>query len=296
MNAKKPKQPFHAALRKYAFDYGSPRDLRDLDTSATPGFASKKGKTKGKAAGVERLNFDVQRLADAQELLFANAQAAGLRRSVLLVLQGMDTSGKGSAVKHVVGSMNPQGVHQMGFKKPTADELEHDFLWRIRHHVPKHGFVGVFDRSHYEDVLIHRVDELTPPSRLERRYGSIRQFEKDMVDNGTIVLKVMLHISREEQFERLSARLDDPAKHWKFDVSDLNARDKWDEYMEAHWIAIEETDKADAPWFVIPADRKWYARLAVQQLLIEALESMNLNWPAADFDVTALRQRLDASR
>ena len=290
------KQRFHKALRKFAYDNGTLRDLTTLDCRETPGFVNKKGETKGKEAGQQRLQRDVERLAELQELLFANAQAADLHRSVLLILQGMDTSGKGSTVTHVVGSMNPQGVHQVGFKAPTPEEQQHDFLWRIRRQTPKHGEVGVFDRSHYEDVLIHRVEELTPPSRLERRYGSIRQFEKDLVSNGTVVVKVLLHISKDEQYQRLSDRLDNPDKHWKFTSSDLDAREKWDEYMEAHHIAIEETNKEDAPWFVIPADRKWYARLAVQQLLIESLESLELSWPKASFDVEEQRKRLDASR
>lgn len=290
------KQPFHKALRKFAFKDETLSDLTTLDCRKTPGFVTKKGETKGKAAGQQRLQRDVERLAELQELLFANAQAAELRRSVLLVMQGMDTSGKGSTITHVVGSMDPQGVHQVGFKKPTEEELQHDFLWRIRRETPKHGEIGVFDRSHYEDVLIHRVEELTPPSRLERRYGSIRQFERELVSNGTIVVKVLLHISREEQYERLSKRLDNPEKHWKFTPSDVDAREKWDEYMEAHQLALEETDKPEAPWFVIPADRKWYARLAVQQLLIETLESLELSWPEASFDIEEQRKRLEASR
>ena len=296
MNAKKASQPFYKALRKFAFNDGTLRDLTELDCNATPGFTNKKGSTKGKQSGQQRLARDVERLAELQELLFANAQTAELRRSVLLVIQGMDTSGKGSTVTHVVGSMNPQGIQQVGFKQPTPEELQHDFLWRIRRHTPKHGEIAVFDRSHYEDVLVHRVEQLTPPSRLERRYGSIRQFEKDMASNGTSIIKVMLHISREEQYQRLSARLDDPDKHWKFSPSDVDAREKWDEYMDAHQLAIEETDKPEAPWFVIPADRKWYARLAVQQLLIETLETLKLSWPKASFDVEEQRRRLDASR
>ena len=290
------KQPFHKALRKFAFQDGTLRNLNALDCRETPGFVNKKGETKGKASGQQRLQHDAERLAELQELLFANAQAADLRRSVLLILQGMDTSGKGSTITNVVGSMNPQGVRQVGFKEPTKEEQQHDFLWRIRREIPKHGEIGVFDRSHYEDVLVHRVEELTPPSRLERRYGSIRQFEKELAGNGTLVLKVMLHISPEEQYERLSKRLDNPEKHWKFRPSDIAARQKWDDYMKAHQLAIEETDKPEAPWFVIPADRKWYARLAVQQLLIETLESLELTWPKATFDIDEQRQRLDASR
>ncbi|WP_022871092.1 PPK2 family polyphosphate kinase [Yaniella halotolerans] len=288
--------PFHQALREFAFDQGSLRALEALDCRATPAFAVAYGATSKKQAGTQRVAGDVDRLEELQTLLFANAEAAGSRRSVLLIVQGMDTSGKGGVTKHVVGSMNPQGIHQVGFKKPTPEELQHDFLWRIRHHTPKHGEIAVFDRSHYEDVLVHRVEGLTPPARLQRRYGAIRQFEQDLVGNGTVILKVMLHISREEQYQRLSERLDDPTKHWKFTPADVDARERWDAYMEAHRIAIEETDTEDAPWFVIPADRKWYARLAVQQLLIETLASLDLTYPPATFDIAEQRRRLDASR
>ena len=288
--------PFYKALRDFAYHDGILKDLSSLDCRRTPGFEIQDGETLGKEAGTELLAAEAERLSDLQTKLFANAQAADLRRSILLIIQGMDTSGKGSITKHVVGSMDPQGIHQIGFKKPTPEELQHDFLWRIRRHTPRHGDIGVFDRSHYEDVLVHRVEELTPPARLQRRYGSIRQFEQELAHNGTLIIKVMLHISLEEQYQRLSSRLDDPHKHWKFTPADIDARLKWDDYMEAHRIAIEVTDKEHAPWFVIPADRKWYAKLAVQQLLIEALESLDLSWPPGNFDIAEQRRRLEASR
>lgn len=288
--------PFHAALREFGFDDGILRNLNAMDCRRTPGFETVHRITRGKKAGNQRLHTEVAKLSELQTKLFANAETADLRRSVLLVIQGMDTAGKGSITKHVVGAMNPQGIHQVGFKKPTPEELRHDFLWRIRHHVPKHGEIAVFDRSHYEDVLVHRVENLTPPARLQRRYGAIRQFEHELVQNGTLIVKVMLHISRDEQYRRLSARLDNPEKHWKFTPADVDAREKWDDYMQAHRIAIEVTDKAHAPWFVIPADRKWYARLAVQQLLIETLESLDMSWPAGSFDLAHQRRRLAATR
>lgn len=288
-------KPFFQALRDFAFNGDGLRDLTHLDCTATPGFETTLGATLGKQAGHERSQHDTERLAELQTLFYANAQAAGSRRSVLLVLQGMDTSGKGGVVKHVVGQMDPQGIHQVGFKQPTPEELQHDFLWRIRQHTPKHGQIAVFDRSHYEDVLVHRVEGLTPPSRLQRRYSSIRQFEQDMVGNGTLIIKVMLHISREEQYQRLSERLDNPEKHWKFSPADVVAREHWDAYMEAHHIALAETDQDHAPWFVIPANRKWYARLAVQQLLIETLASLDMRWPQATFNLAEQRRRLDAS-
>ena len=287
---------FHDALRTFGFDDGTLRPLTSLDRRATPGFETKNGKSKKKSVGRQRFREGAERLEELQELFFANAQAAGSRRSVLLLFQGMDTSGKGSTIKRIVGCMDPQGVQQVGFKKPTDEELQHDFLWRIRKHTPQPGEIAIFDRSHYEDVLVHRVDKLAPPSELKRRYGAIRQFEKDLANDETTVLKIMLHISPEEQYERLSDRLDRHDKHWKFSPADIDSREQWDEYMEAYRIAIEQTDKKHAPWFVIPADRKWYARLAVQGLLIETLESMNLEWPAASFDIEEQRRRLDASR
>ena len=288
--------PFHQALREFAYHDGILKDLTTLDCRRTPGFETLTGETLGKVAGTHRLTTDIDRLAELQTKLFANAQAANLRRSVLLIIQGMDTAGKGSITKHVVGSMDPQGIHQVGFKRPTPEELQHDFLWRIRHHTPRHGDIAVFDRSHYEDVLVHRVEQLTPPARLQRRYGAIRQFEQELAQNGTVMVKVMLHISREEQYQRLANRLDDPTKHWKFTPADIDAREQWDAYMEAHRIAIEVTDKEHAPWFVIPADRKWYAKLAVQQLLIETLEALDLSWPSGSFDISEQRRRLEASR
>lgn len=282
---------FTAALRNFGFDGETLRDLTALNRRGTPGFDGKKSRGKKKLAA------DADRLSDLQELLYANASSPEpVKRSLLLIIQGMDTSGKGGIMRHVVSSMDPQGVNQVGFKRPTKEELEHDFLWRIRKHVPSPGMVSVFDRSHYEDVLVHRVEELTAPSTLERRYGSIRQFEKDLAREGTTVLKVMLHISPQEQYERLDRRLKRPDKHWKFDPSDIDHREQWDDYMEAYRIAIGETDTDDAPWFVVPADRKWYARLAVQQLLIESFASLDLQWPTATFDVAAQQRRLEATR
>ena len=212
--------------------------------------------------------------------------------SVLLVVQAMDTAGKGGIMRHVIGAMDPQGVHLHAFKAPTPEERAHDFLWRIRPHLPRPGLVSVFDRSHYEDVLVHRVRGLSPLAEVEERYGAIREFEAAVRAAGTRIVKVMLRISPEEQAERLLARLDDPTKHWKFSESDLDDRAYWDQYMDAYRIAIERTDTEDAPWFIVPADRKWFARLAVQQLIIETLQGMGLDWPKADFDVAAARRRL----
>lgn len=283
-------EPLRRALRARAAD-GAVPPLADVDPHATPGFDG--DKADGKAALATRS----EELTRLQELLFAQstrADAAGPAPSVLLVVQAMDTAGKGGIMRHVVGAMDPQGVDVAAFKAPTQEERAHDFLWRIRPHLPEPGFLAVFDRSHYEDVLVHRVRGLSPLATVEERYGLIRAFEEEITAGGTRIVKVMLHISKEEQRERLEARLDEPEKHWKFNPGDVDERAHWDAYMDAYRIAMERTDTETAPWFVVPADRKWYARLAVQELLIETLQGLELTWPEADFDVEEQRRRLAA--
>lgn len=263
-------------------------DLTAIDTSGTPGFDG------DKEAGEQALAAGRDELAELQERLFA-ASRAGDTRSVLLVLQAMDTAGKGGIVKHVVGSVDPQGVSIAAFKRPTPEEEAHDFLWRIRKRLPAAGMIGVFDRSHYEAVLIHRVRGLSTPEEVEARYPVIVDFEKELKDAGTTVVKVMLHISRDEQKRRLMERLDRPDKHWKYNPGDVDERAFWEQYMDAYRVAIERTSTDDAPWYVVPADKKWYGRLAVQHLLLDALRSLDAQWPAADFDVEAEKQRLAAT-
>jgi len=263
-------------------------DLAAIDPSSTPGFpGSKKDAEKALAGATDEL-------ATLQERLFAESTAGGTR-SVLLILQAMDTAGKGGILRHVVGGVDPQGVHIHAFKAPSDEEKAHDFLWRVRRQLPAPGQIGVFDRSQYEDVLIHRVRGFSPPEVIEQRYGLITEFEREVVAGGTSILKVMLHISRDEQKARLQERLDRPDKHWKFNPGDIDERQHWDAYQEAYQIAIERTATPDAPWYVIPADRKWYARWAVQHLLIEKLRELNPQWPAADFDVQEQKRRLAAS-
>ena len=213
-------------------------------------------------------------------------------RSVLLVLQGMDTSGKGGVLRHTVGLVDPQGVKITSFKAPSDEERDHDFLWRIRKALPAPGYLGVFDRSHYEDVLIQRVRSFAPPEEIERRYDAINDFERTLTEQGTTVLKCMLHISAEEQKERLEARLADPTKFWKYNPGDLDERALWPAYREAYEIALERTNTEHAPWHVVPSDRKWFRNLAVGQLLHETLSGLDLQWPAPDFDVESERQRL----
>ena len=198
----------------------------------------------------------------------------------------MDTAGKGGILKHVIGAVDPQGVQLAAFKKPTDEELEHDFLWRVRKEVPEEGKIGVFDRSHYEDVLIARVRELAPPEEIERRYAAINEFEAELVGEGTNIIKVMLHISPDEQKKRLLDRLERPEKQWKYNPGDVDERMLGPKYKDAYQIAFDRTSTPIAPWYVVPADRKWYARLAVQHLLIEALRG-----PAAGVAEARLRRR-----
>jgi PPK2 family polyphosphate:nucleotide phosphotransferase len=263
-------------------------DLDTIDTRATPGFDG------DKAAGEAALAEGARELAALQERLFACSRTGDERR-VLLVLQAMDTAGKGGIVKHVIGSVDPQGVSFAAFKAPTDEEKRHDFLWRVRPRVPGAGMLGVFDRSHYEDVLIHRVRGLSTPEAIEGRYGTIVEFEQELTASGITLVKVMLHISNVEQKERLTERLERADKHWKYNPGDVDERAHWAEYMEAYRIAIERTSTDSAPWYVVPADRKWYARLAVQTLLVEALRDLDQQWPPADFDVEVEKARLEAS-
>ena len=260
-------------------------DLRSYDTRATPGFSG--SKTAGKAALAEAGS----RLSDLQEKLYASG-VKGDRRSVLLVLQGMDSSGKGGTVRHVIGQVDPQGCAVTAFKAPTAEELAHDFLWRVRRQLPGPGILGVFDRSHYEDVLIVRVHELVPRATWARRYSTINRFEAGLAERGIQMIKVFLHISKEEQRERLIARLDDPTKHWKFNPHDIDERAWWEEYEAAYEAVLTRCNPETAPWYLVPADRKWYRNWAVAQLLVEHLEDMKLEWPEADFDVARQRSRL----
>ena len=264
---------------------GAGFSLAEVDSSSTPGIDG------GKAGGEALLEKGRAELGDLQERRGAESRVGG-RRSVLLVLQAMDTAGKGGIISHVVGGVDPQGVKVYGFKKPTKEELSHDFLWRVRNQLPTPGLLGVFDRSHYEDVLIARVRKFAQPPVIEERYGLITEFESQVVESGTTIVKVMLHISADEQKTRLAARLADPEKHWKFNPGDLDERALWPQYQDAYQAAFEKTSTADAPWFVIPADHKWYARVAVQHLLLDALRGMHLTWPVAEYDVAAQTARL----
>lgn len=260
-------------------------EIADIETHGKPGFDGKKSD-----AG-DLQDERNERFADLQEMLYA-ASRAGDTRKILLVLQGMDTAGKGGIVKHVVGAGNPQGIRYSSFGQPTEEELAHDFLWRIRKALPAAGHIGVFDRSHYEDVLIVRVHDLVPPEVWGARYDQINAFEKELVDDGTTIVKVAMFVSLDEQKERLAKRLKRPDKYWKYNAADIDERELWPKYQDAYQAMLDKTSTEYAPWHVVPADRKWYSRLAVTELLIEALERLDLSWPPADFDVEAEKKRL----
>ncbi|MCV7060317.1 polyphosphate kinase 2 family protein [Mycolicibacterium vaccae] len=273
----------HEPHRQLAFQPGD--KVAEIDADATPGFRG--SKSDAPTLQAERN----KRFAQLQEKLYANSRA-GDTRSVLLVLQGMDTAGKGGIVKHVVGSGNPQGIQYRSFGKPTAEELSHHYLWRIRKALPTPGHVGVFDRSHYEDVLIVRVHNLVPQDVWEPRYDEINAFEQELIDSGTSLVKVAMFVSLDEQKKRLAERLDRPDKYWKYNPADIDERLKWPAYQEAYQTMLDRTSTAQAPWHIVPCNRKWYSRLAVTELLIESLKRLNMSWPPPDFDVEAEKKRL----
>ena len=237
------------------------------------------------------LRTDAKLLSRLQEQLWAEATVGGTRR-VLLVLQGMDTSGKGGVTEHVVGSAGPIGVEYTAFKKPTEDELAHDFLWRIANRAPGPGVLGVFDRSHYEDVLIARVHNLVPQQEWERRYNAINDFESELAASGTTIVKCFLHISYDTQRQRLLSRLGRPDKHWKFHESDISERGHWSDYVAAYEAALERCNTPLAPWYVVPSDDKAYRNWAVGQLLTETLRELAPQYPRPDLDLKRLRKLL----
>jgi len=256
--------------------------MADVDPASTPGLKSPKRMRRDFKA-------DHAALFQLQERMFAEH-----KRSLLLVLQGMDTSGKDGTISHVIGGLNPQGVWITPFKAPTPEERRHSFLWRIRKRLPEKGQVGIFNRSHYEDVLIARVHDLAKPAVIERRYELINRFERDLVRGGTSVVKICLHISYAEQRRRLVDRLRDPDKNWKFNVNDVDERAYWDDYMSAYSLAITNCSTAAAPWYVVPANDKDYRNWAVTRILIETLQEMDPQYPHPKLDIRRLMKRLKA--
>ncbi len=292
-----------ALVRRHEIRDGARFRLADHDPRDTGPFDGDDPR-EAKADAREMLEDSVRVLAEMQDMLYAQD-----RRSLLLVLQAMDAAGKDGAIKHAMSGINPQGCSVHSFKAPSAEELDHDFLWRCAVRLPARGMIGIFNRSYYEEVLVVRVHpQFLERQRLPReiagdgawngaiwdeRFSSIRRFERHLARNGTVVRKVFLHLSREEQRRRFLDRIDDPAKNWKFSESDVAERAHWDDYMRAYEDAIRETARDESPWFVVPADRKWYARLVVASILVDAMASVDLHYPAVD---DAQRARLAGYR
>ena len=258
---------------------GSRVRLRDFD----PGFA---GKHHGKKEALKRVEHLRQRMDDLQFKLYAEQ-----RRSLLICLQGLDAGGKDGVVRHVIASMDPEGCKVASFKQPSKEEHAHDFLWRIEQQTPRRGQVAIFNRSHYEDVLIVRVHDLVPKKVWSKRYQQINDFERRLVANGTHILKFFLHISKEEQLERFKQRLDDPARQWKISEADYTEREYWDSYEKAYEDALSKCSTADAPWFVIPANHKWFRDLAISEILVETMEGLKIQLPEPTVNIADIRRK-----
>ena len=280
--------PLTKVLRRFRIDKPDKFRLADYDPADTCGLDLEKAEAKAMLAN------GVERLAALQEKLYAQD-----RWAVLAIFQAMDAAGKDGAIKHVMSGVNPQGVQVHSFKAPSHEELDHDFLWRIAKALPERGRIGIFNRSHYEEVLVVRVH----PEYLERqrlpkalvgkdlwdhRFKSIRTFERHLARNGVLILKFFLHVSKEEQRQRFLARLEEPAKRWKFEMGDVAERKLWDKYMHAYEEAIRHTSMDEAPWYVVPADNKWFARLVIAEAMVDAMESLNLEFPKVEG--TALKE------
>jgi len=244
----------------------------------------------GKAHSEAVVQRNVERLFELQTLL-----AACNSYAVLMVLQGMDAAGKDGTVRHVMTGLNPQGCRVTSFKAPNDIELRHDFLWRVHHNVPLRGEIGIFNRSHYEDVLVVRVHKLAPKGVWSDRYEQINNFEKMLADNKVIILKFFLHVSKEEQSRRLAQRIEDPAKNWKITPADFKEREYWNDYTAAYEDALSRCSTPWAPWYIIPADKKWFRNLAVSQIIVERMNTLKMKYPPVSFDVSQLRDALQAS-
>jgi PPK2 family polyphosphate:nucleotide phosphotransferase len=257
----------HPSLRSVLrVEPGSRVHLADVDADATHGH--------DKATSKDELDRGLERLKDLQERLWAEHE-----HKVLVVLQGIDAAGKGGTIEHVAGAMNPAGVPVTSFKVPSEEELAHDYLWRVHRRTPSTGEIAVWDRSHYEDVLVVRVHDLVPRERWSRRYEQINAFERLLAEEGTTILKFFLYIDRDEQRERLQARLDEPTKRWKFRLGDLDERKRWDDYIAAFDDALSRCSTEPAPWYVVPANRKWFRNLAVAEILADTLDELNPRYP-----------------
>lgn len=265
-------------LNRFRVHPGEKVRLKDID----PGFKDHHESHKKAAEEIER---DREKLRALQALLYADG-----RRSLLICLQGLDAGGKDGTISHILGAMNPQGCRVTGFKQPSTEELAHDFLWRIHQATPPRGQVAIFNRSHYEDVLVVRVHKLVPKAVWSRRYEQINEFEKELVDSDTHILKFYLHISREEQLKRFADRLDDPMKQWKISESDYKEREFWGEYMTAYEEALSRCSTPHASWFIIPSDHKWFRNLAIARIVVEHLEALDTKFPKPSVDLGHIRR------
>lgn len=290
MHAKKKKNEAEKLSQLWATD---PRELlvagpdfvlANFKRNATPGWNG--DKDQGKAL----LPLRGELMSELQERLFAERQ-----QSLLVVVQGIDTAGKGGIARHVLSQVDPQGVKLKAFKRPTEEELAHHYLWRIKNALPGPGYIGMFDRSHYEDILVPTVNRTLSPEDIDKRYQEVADFEADLVANGTTIIKFALMVSYQEQGLRLRERLDRPDKNWKFSPGDLDVRGQWHDYQAAYQQVLARSSTPQAPWYVIPADRKWYSRLATTEIITRTLIDMDPQWPAPDFDVDEQRSRVDAT-
>lgn len=264
-------------MERYRVQPGHNVRLHDWDPRDKHEFAG------SKKEGIAAAKRNTERLESLQELLYAEG-----KHKVLIVLQGMDTCGKDGTIRHVFEGVNPQGTRVASFKVPTATELQHDYLWRVHSQMPGKGEIVIFNRSHYEDVLVVRVHNLAPPEVWGRRYAQIVAFEKMLAEEGTTILKFFLHISPEEQKERLEARLADPTKQWKFRKGDLAERKLWPAYMEAYEAVLSKTSSEVAPWYIVPADAKWYRNLVVSSVVVQRLEALGMRYPEPEEDLSAV--------
>jgi PPK2 family polyphosphate:nucleotide phosphotransferase len=271
-------------LKRFKVAAGSEVKLKDVD----PGF---KDDHESHAAAAEEIEKDRKKLRELQELLYSDG-----RGSLLICLQGLDTGGKDGTINHILGAMNPQGCNVAAFKQPSAEESAHDFLWRIHPAAPARGRVTIFNRSHYEDVLVVRVHDLVPKAVWSRRYDEINAFEKELAAAGTHILKFYLHISKKEQLQRFKARLDDPAKQWKISESDYKERKFWDDYVKAYEVALSSCSTRHAPWFVIPSDHKWFRNLAIARVVVEYMEGLNLQFPRPSVNLAHIRREYHSAR
>lgn len=264
-------------LSKYLIKPNKKINLADYSTDSS-------GKIKSKEQALSLMEKNIKKMAKLQDKLYADD-----RYALLLIFQAMDAAGKDSAIKHVMSGLNPQGTQVYSFKQPSAEELDHDYLWRINKSLPERGRIGIFNRSHYEEVLVIRVHDAVSKQKIhpslideniwKNRYRQIRDFERYLFENGTITLKFFLHISKEEQRNRFLKRIEDPTKNWKFSTSDLKERALWNDYQTVYSEAISATSTKDSPWYIIPSDKKWFSRLVISEAIVKKLESLDISYP-----------------